>query len=80
MLNIGTNPTVNGDKLTVEVYILDFNEDIYGEEIVKFRDFLKRNKFESLEKLIELDEDKNDKKNLSFNFTNAQILFILSLI
>jgi riboflavin kinase/FMN adenylyltransferase len=33
MLSIGTNPTVNGDKLTVEVYILDFNEDIYGEEI-----------------------------------------------
>ena len=33
MLSIGTNPTVNGDKLTVEVYILDFNEDIYGDEI-----------------------------------------------
>ena len=61
MLSIGTNPTVNGDKLTVEVYILDFNEDIYGDEItVKFRDFLHEEiKFESLEKLIErLDEDK----------------------
>ena len=40
MMSIGTNPTVNGDKLTAEVYILDFNQDIYGEVItVKFRDF-----------------------------------------
>ncbi|WP_419870768.1 bifunctional riboflavin kinase/FAD synthetase [Chryseobacterium sp. CT-SW4] len=61
MLSIGTNPTVNGDQLTVEVYILDFNEDIYDKPItVKFRDYLHDEiKFESLEKLIErLDEDK----------------------
>ena len=69
MLSIGTNPTVNGDKLTVEVYILDFNEDIYGEEItVKFRDFLHEEiKFESLQKLIErLDEDKKLTENFEF--------------
>ena len=69
MLSIGTNPTVNGDKLTVEVYILDFNEDIYDEEItVKFRDFLHEEiKFESLEKLIErLDEDKRLTKEFEF--------------
>jgi riboflavin kinase/FMN adenylyltransferase len=69
MLSIGTNPTVNGDKLTVEVYILDFNEDIYGDEItVKFRDFLHEEiKFESLEKLIErLDEDKRLTKEFEF--------------
>ncbi len=61
MLSIGTNPTVNGEKLTVEVYILDFDDDIYDEKItVKFRDFLHDEiKFEGLEKLIErLDEDK----------------------
>ena len=61
MLSVGTNPTVNGNKLTVEVYILDFNKDIYGKVItVKFRDFLHDEiKFEGLEKLIErLDEDK----------------------
>lgn len=61
MLSVGTNPTVNGSKLTTEVYILDFNEDIYGEKIsVNFLDFLHDEiKFESLEKLIErLDEDK----------------------
>lgn len=61
MLSIGTNPTVNGEKLTTEVYILDFDRDIYGKEItVAFRDFLHEEiKFESIEKLIErLDEDK----------------------
>jgi FAD synthase len=61
MLSIGTNPTVNGNSLSTEVYILDFNEEIYGEEIsVNFREFLHDEiKFESMEKLIErLDEDK----------------------
>lgn len=69
MLSIGTNPTVNGDALTVEVYILDFNEDIYDENItVQFRDFLHDEiKFEGLDKLIErLDEDK--KLTEEFNF------------
>ncbi|MDV7696072.1 bifunctional riboflavin kinase/FAD synthetase [Chryseobacterium soli] len=69
MLSIGTNPTVNGDSLTVEVYILDFNEDIYGENItVQFRDFLHDEiKFEGLEKLIErLDEDKKITNNYGF--------------
>ena len=70
MMSIGTNPTVNGDKLTAEVYILDFNQDIYGEVItVKFRDFLHEEiKFESLEKLIErLDEDKILTENFNFS-------------
>ena len=69
MLSIGTNPTVNGDALTVEVYILNFNEDIYDQEItVKFRDFLHEEiKFEGLEKLIErLDEDKRLTENFAF--------------
>ncbi|WBV57672.1 bifunctional riboflavin kinase/FAD synthetase [Chryseobacterium daecheongense] len=69
MLSIGTNPTVNGDALTVEVYILNFNEDIYDQEItVKFRDFLHDEiKFEGLEKLIErLDEDKRITENFAF--------------
>jgi riboflavin kinase/FMN adenylyltransferase len=69
MLSVGTNPTVNGEKLTVEVYILDFNEDIYGENItVSFRDFLHDEiKFEGLDKLIErLDEDKRLTKQFEF--------------
>ncbi|GEN74659.1 riboflavin biosynthesis protein [Chryseobacterium hagamense] len=69
MLSIGTNPTVNGEKLTIEVYILDFEGDIYDEKItVKFRDFLHDEiKFEGLEKLIErLDEDKRLTEEFQF--------------
>ena len=69
MLSIGTNPTVNGNSLSTEVYILDFNGDIYDEIIsVNFRDFLHDEiKFESLEKLIErLDEDKKMTENFDF--------------
>jgi len=69
MLSIGTNPTVDGNSLSVEVYILDFNEDIYGKEIsVNFREFLHDEiKFESLEKLIErLDEDQRITENFQF--------------
>ena len=69
MLSIGTNPTVNGNSLSTEVYILDFNGDIYDEIIsVNFRDFLHDEiKFESLEKLIErLDEDKLITANYAF--------------
>ncbi|WP_407481634.1 bifunctional riboflavin kinase/FAD synthetase [Elizabethkingia meningoseptica] len=69
MLSVGTNPTVNGTKKTTEVYILDFDQDIYGEHItVYFRDYLHDEiKFESLEKLIErLDEDKRLTENFRF--------------
>lgn len=69
MLSVGTNPTVNGEKLTVEVYILDFEGNIYDENItVKFRDFLHEEiKFEGLDKLIErLDEDKRLTENFIF--------------
>lgn len=69
MLSIGTNPTVNGERLTVEVYILNFDNDIYDEKItVRFRDFLHDEiKFEGLEKLIErLDED--ERLTEEFNF------------
>ncbi len=31
--SVGNNPTVNGQELTLETYILNFNEDIYGKEI-----------------------------------------------
>lgn len=69
MLSVGTNPTVNGEKLTVEVYILDFAGDIYGKDItVRFRDFLHDEiKFEGMDKLIErLDEDKRLTEEFEF--------------
>jgi len=31
--NVGVRPTVNGMKLTVEAHILDFDADIYGEDV-----------------------------------------------
>ncbi|WP_032121587.1 bifunctional riboflavin kinase/FAD synthetase [Clostridium amazonitimonense] len=62
MTSVGNNPTVNGSKLTVETYILDFNKDIYGEEIELY--FIEKTrgeiKFPSLEDLIiQLKEDES---------------------
>lgn len=55
MLSIGTNPTVGGESLTVEVNLLDFNQEIYGETLeVQFKDFLHEEiDFEGLEPLKE---------------------------
>jgi len=36
MLNIGTNPTFDGKKRTIEVNIFDFNADLYGKEMTIF--------------------------------------------
>ncbi|WP_432672262.1 bifunctional riboflavin kinase/FAD synthetase [Flavobacterium sp. SM2513] len=33
MLNIGTNPTVECQKLSIEVHLFDFDEDLYGQKI-----------------------------------------------
>ena len=51
--NIGTRPTVGGHRVTVEPWILDFNEDIYGKNItLEFYKFLRpEEKFPSLEAL-----------------------------
>ncbi len=69
MLSIGTNPTVNGKELTAEVNILDFNEDIYDQNItVKFRKFLHEEiKFESLEQLVEKLKDDQTQTELFFS-------------
>ncbi|PKK87516.1 MAG: hypothetical protein CVV63_00725 [Tenericutes bacterium HGW-Tenericutes-8] len=68
-LNIGYNPTINYSvKKRVEVYILDFNKTIYGEQLeVVFRQYLRPEKqFKSKEVLIEqLQKDIEDVKRLS---------------
>lgn len=53
--NYGLRPTVNGNKPVLEVHILDFDEDIYGENItVEFSRMLRsERKFKSLEELKE---------------------------
>lgn len=69
MLSIGTNPTVNGEKLSTEVHILNYDGDLYDQIIrVKFREFLHDEiKFEGLEKLIEkLDDDKRLTEEFQF--------------
>lgn len=71
MLSVGTNPTIDdkNKSLHTEVYILDFDQDIYDQQItIKFRDFLHDEiKFEGLEKLIEkLDEDKRLTESYDF--------------
>lgn len=60
--SVGNNPTVNGKELTIETFILNFDEMIYGEElkvyfIGKIRGEMK---FDSVDKLvaqIKKDED-----------------------
>lgn len=67
MLNIGTNPTVNSmDNVSIEVHLLGFSEDIYGQEITL--NFVKRLrsevKFEGLDQLknqLRLDKNQAEK-------------------
>ena len=51
--NIGTRPTVDGEGVTVEVHLLDFDGDLYGKAItVAFYQFLRpEQKFENLDQL-----------------------------
>ena len=67
MLNIGTNPTVSDEnKQSLEVHLLDFNEDLYGQKIeVRFLKRLREEvKFESVEQLIDqIKEDETVTRN-----------------
>ena len=53
--NIGTNPTVHGSRLTIETHLLDFNADIYGQQLtIAFRKRLRGEEmFDSLDALKE---------------------------
>ncbi|MFZ4826519.1 MAG: bifunctional riboflavin kinase/FAD synthetase [Phototrophicaceae bacterium] len=52
--NVGMNPTFGNDHLSVEAHILDFDQDIYGEQVqLTFESFLRPElKFNGLEALI----------------------------
>ena len=62
MLNIGHRPTINnGNDLSIEVHILDFQGDIYHQKIrIEFIDFLRPEmKFNSIDELIsQMQKDK----------------------
>lgn len=52
--NIGTRPSVDGEcYITVETYIIDFEEDIYGETVrLEIHDFLRPiQKFDGIEEV-----------------------------
>lgn len=55
MLSIGTNPTVGGTGRTIEVYLFDFSQDIYGEKLtLEFVDWMRaEEKFDGLPALVE---------------------------
>lgn len=62
IMNIGLNPTVNGEYLSIEVHFLDFNADLYNTQIsvsviARIRD---EEKFTSLDLLkTQIQKDKN---------------------
>ena len=55
MMNIGTNPTVNGTQQSIEIHFFNFNEAIYNDTIkVEFLQHLRdEHKFDSVELLKE---------------------------
>jgi riboflavin kinase/FMN adenylyltransferase len=58
--NIGTRPTVSGQGVTVEPWLLDFSGDLYGKTItLHFHAFLRpEQKFENLDALkAQIQED-----------------------
>ncbi|MCT4544173.1 MAG: bifunctional riboflavin kinase/FAD synthetase [Vallitalea sp.] len=66
--NIGINPTLNGKQKVVETHILDFDGDIYGEDVVvEIVRFIRREK--KFGSISELKEE-----------VNANIKFVRSLI
>jgi riboflavin kinase/FMN adenylyltransferase len=61
-MNIGLNPTVNGEDLSIEVHFLNFNADLYNTEItVSVMDRIRdEKKFTSIDLLkSQIQEDKN---------------------
>lgn len=70
--NIGIKPTVKSDDLVeIEVHIIDFSEEIYGDEITvcfieKIRDEKKFSSLEDLKKQIDKDIKKAIKKNIAY--------------
>ncbi len=62
MMNIGKRPTVNGENQTIEVHFIDFDQNLYGQEItIEVLEFIRdEHKFDSLESLknqIQKDKD-----------------------
>ena len=66
MMNIGKRPTFEGEDLTVEGHIFDFEEDIYGKEVQtqfvkRIRDEKKFSGIEELKNQLEKDKQQAEK-------------------
>ena len=62
--NVGKRPTLGGTKILLEVFIFDFNQEIYGDSVKvvfkkKCRDEIKFSSFEELKKQIQKDVEKS---------------------
>jgi len=68
MANIGHNPTINyQEKPRLEIYIFDFNQDLYGKHVaVEFYDYIRsEKKFASKDDLInQLNDDEHNIRKL----------------
>lgn len=71
MMNIGNNPTVDGNSESIEVHFLNFNQDLYNEKlkisfITRIRDEEKFNSIEELKNQLKKD------RNFTINFLNSE--------
>src|SRR5690606_13167112 len=61
MMNIGTNPTVGGEEMTIETYFFLLNKDLYGKKLqiellTRIRDEKKFDSVEALKVAMKQDE------------------------
>lgn len=72
--NVGKNPTFNNENRTVETYIIDFNEEIYGKEVLVgfYKSIRTETKFDNIEALKnQLSKDKE--YALSFDYSRFDV-------
>ena len=84
VLSIGYNPTFNDEKTKrfVEVYLLDFDDDIYGQSVIlEWRKYLRNElKFDHIEDLIQqIKKDEQETSNY-FKDESSNVEFRVSLV
>ena len=62
MMNIGTNPTVNGQQQSIEIHIINWSGDLYGQNLQvalldRVRDEVKFDSMADLQEQLEKDKD-----------------------
>jgi riboflavin kinase/FMN adenylyltransferase len=77
--SIGRNPTFAGKLQTVEVYLLDFEADLYGESLEiqflqRMRDIIRYPNPEALQDQISLDVQKARQLLLHFRLQDARVV------